>query len=303
MKSLYSSIYNLIHNSPQIKQSLELFTTEKVKYPLNVTGIQGSFFSFYVNELSAFSKDFIIIVPTEYEANNLLLDFQSLFPQLPVFVFPSWGAVPYRPAARGSAVFGKRAGVLSKLTDKQNDISRIFIFTQRAFLSPLPPPDYLKQSIIRLSVHDKIDTVSIANKLTQMGYTKVSRVSVRGEFSLRGEVLDIFLPLEEYPARIVFDFDEITSFKLFETDAQATVKSIENLTVYPMKEVLWTEELTDRLENELLKYNEQAMKEEIHLPFTDDALSNLEMMIEELRTKNETEGEELFYQLDACAHE
>ncbi|MCR5436289.1 MAG: transcription-repair coupling factor [Treponema sp.] len=297
MKSLYSSIYNLIHNSPQIKQSVELFSTKNIRFPLNVTGIQGSFFSFYVNELTSFSKDFIIIVPTEYEANNLLLDFQSLFPQLPVYVFPSWGAVPYKACAKGSVVFGKRSGVLSTLSNKTDEGSRIFIFTQRSFLSPLVPPEYLKKSIIRLSLNDKIDTVSIARKLTDCGYTKVSRVSVRGEFSLRGEVLDIFLPLAEYPARIVFDFDQITSFKLFETDSQTTVKAIENLTIYPMKEVIWNDELTDKLETELLKYNEQALKEDIHLPFTDNAMTHLETMLEELRTKNEAEGEELFYQL------
>ena len=297
MKSLYSSIYNLIHNSPQIKQSVELFSTKNIRFPLNVTGIQGSFFSFYVNELTSFSKDFIIIVPTEYEANNLLLDFQSLFPLLPVYVFPSWGAVPYRACAKGSVVFGKRSGVLSTLSNKTDEGSRIFIFTQRSFLSPLVPPEYLKKSIIRLSLNDKIDTVSIARKLTDCGYTKVSRVSVRGEFSLRGEVLDIFLPLAEYPARIVFDFDQITSFKLFETDSQTTVKAIENLTIYPMKEVIWNDELTDKLETELLKYNEQALKEDIHLPFTDNAMTHLETMLEELRTKNEAEGEELFYQL------
>lgn len=297
MKSLYSSIYNLIHNSPQIKQSVDLFSTKNIRFPLNVTGIQGSFFSFYVNELTSFSKDFIIIVPTEYEANNLLLDFQSLFPLLPVYVFPSWGAVPYRACAKGSVVFGKRSGVLSTLSNKTDEGSRIFIFTQRSFLSPLVPPEYLKKSIIRLSLNDKIDTVSIARKLTDCGYTKVSRVSVKGEFSLRGEVLDIFLPLAEYPARIVFDFDQITSFKLFETDSQTTVKAIENLTIYPMKEVIWNDELTDKLETELLKYNEQALKEDIHLPFTDNAMTHLETMLEELRTKNEAEGEELFYQL------
>ena len=203
---------------------------------------------------------------------------------------------PYRPAARGSVVFGQRAGFLSKLLEQEtfttNLNPRIFIITQRSFMSPLPPPDYTSKFAFTLKKKDSIDTVKIAQKLTQIGYTRVSRVNVRGEFSLRGEVLDIFLPLDENPVRIVFDFDTIESFKEFETDSQITLKSRDKITIYPTKEVLWTDEFVQKLTEQLEK-----IPERIHLPFTEHALEYKQMMLDELAVKKETEGEEFYYSL------
>ena len=69
-----------------------------------------------------------------------------------------------------------------------------------------------------------------------MGYTRVPKVSVRGEFSLRGEVLDIFLPLDEHATRIIFDFDTIQAIKEFETDTQVTINSKDEVLISPLKE-------------------------------------------------------------------
>ena len=174
-------------------------------------------------------------------------------------------------------------------------------------MSTLPPPEYTKQFSFTLKKKDSIDTVKIAQKLTQIGYTRVSRVNVRGEFSLRGEVLDIFLPLEENPVRIVFDFDTIESIKEFETDSQITLKARENITICPTKEVLWTDELVEKLRKQLEEYQSSAISsgaqeddevhKHIHLPFTEHALQYQEMMLDELAVKKETEGEEFYYSL------
>ena len=93
-------------------------------------------------------------------------------------------------------------------------------------MSALPPPEYTRGFSFSLKKGDLIDTVKIAAKLTEIGYTRVSRVNVRGEFSLRGEVLDIFLPLEENPVRIEFFGDEIDSIRYFDPETQKSLKSV-----------------------------------------------------------------------------
>ncbi len=248
----------------------------------------------------------------------------TIFPEAQVFVFPSWGTVPYRPVAKGSIVFGKRAGVLSSLLSNEEKITfqtkpRIFIFTQRSFMSPLPSPSYLKNLSFRLKKGDTLNTTNIAAKLTKLGYSKVPKVNVKGEFSLRGEVLDIYLPCDETATRIIFDFDEITQIKTFEADTQTTVGSKEDVIIYPMKEILWDEELISKLSQKLEEYQNTAIKNpehfesdleninydkennlldsDIHLPFTQKALDIKENILTELSISNEAEGEELFYHL------
>lgn len=338
MKSL-SSISNLLQKWPNYTSSLSKIVSQNALYPMDIKGVYGAYFSYLLKDIcknnhlkalqaiqysntsksgreyNKYSSDMILVVPSEYEANNIYNDLLTIYPESQVYLFPSWGVVPYRAAALGSLVFGKRAGVLSKLTERVSVITskektRIFIFTQRAFISHFPSPDYLSKFKIHLKKGDRIDTQKIAGKLTDLGYIRVSRVNVRGEFSLRGEVLDIFLPLDEYPTRIIFDFDEIESFKEFETDAQITVGKKEDLTIYPMKELLWDDELISILENKLDNYQKNALgnsdailedkdflADNIHLPFTEKAIEHKDNIISQLKIAKEAEGEEFYYSL------
>ncbi|MCR4953551.1 MAG: transcription-repair coupling factor, partial [Treponema sp.] len=346
MKSLTS----IVNNWQELKDTLAKLTDKNQNFPAQIEGLHGSLSAFFVQNLcnsvnyknlqylqynagskvkevyNQFSPDIFVVVPGDYEAEMLFNDLAVVMPNAEVFILPSWSTIPYRPVPKGSVVFGKRAGVLSLMTQKSiqatvKSKNRIFIINQRIFLSPLPPPDYLHSFLFTLHKKDKIDTTNIAKKLTELGYMRVSRVNVRGEFSLRGEVLDIFLPLDENPTRIIFDFDEIESFKEFEPEAQITIGTKDSLLIYPMKEVLWNDDLIGQLEKNIDDYQDSAIKaredsEEnqagifnghdsgvasddlhIHLPFTDDALFVKETMLESLRTSKEAEGEELFYPL------
>lgn len=339
MKSL-TSIDEILHNHCEIRDTSAAFFDENTNFPLNIEGLHGSLFTYFTaevcrsNHLKAlqaeqysnsskktpqykiYSSDLIIVVPTETDARDIAEDFSAIFDDAEVHVFPDWGTVPYRPAARGSVTFGKRAGVLSKLLSKKqtltfNEKPRIFIFTQRAFMSPLPEPEYLKSLSFKLNKGNKIDTTNIAQKLSIMGYTRVPKVNVRGEFSLRGEVLDIFLPCDEHATRIIFDFDEIESFKEFETDTQTTVGTKEDVLIYPTKEILWTDELIEKVRERMSEYQETAIKEDgagtsengitgdfsVHLPFTENAQKYLENLLTGLSVSKEAEGEEFLYQL------
>ena len=339
MKSL-TSIDEILHNHSEIRDTSAAFFDENTNFPLNIEGLHGSLFTYFTaevcrsNHLKAlqaeqysnsskktpqykiYSSDLIIVVPTETDARDIAEDFSAIFGDAEVHVFPDWGTVPYRPAARGSVTFGKRAGVLSKLLSKKQTITfnekpRIFIFTQRAFMSPLPEPEYLKSLSFKLNKGNKIDTTNIAQRLSIMGYTRVPKVNVRGEFSLRGEVLDIFLPCDEHATRIIFDFDEIESFKEFETDTQTTVGTKEDVLIYPTKEILWTDELIEKVRERMSEYQETAIKEDgagtsenvitgdfsVHLPFTETAQQYLENLLTGLSVSKEAEGEEFLYQL------
>ena len=336
--SQQTSVNNLIHKWNSLGSVLDSITAVGAEKSIEISGCSGSFFSFFLRELSAkahgkslqysqykdssafarenfrdFSSDFIIVVPTEYEAENIKNDLNVVFPECEVFVFPWWATVPYRPASRGSIVFGQRAGVLSKLIRRNEKITfeqhtRVFIFTERAFISKLPPPEYLFEKSFSISKGQSFDPVKISKNLTELGYLRVPRVSCRGEYSLRGEVLDVFLPCEDNPVRILFDFDQIENLKYFDQENQMTLSSIDHLLIYPMKEVVWTDELVKKASDELEKYQESSVNQEIsdkdilsggaggvHLPFTEKALENKKRMLNELSSGHECEGEEFFY--------
>lgn len=342
MKSL-TSINEILHNWTEIKESSSKLFDSTTNFPYHISGIHGSLFAFFTSEIcqqnhfkavqsvqysntsksspeyQLYSSDLFIVTPTEQEAQEIYTDLQTVYPESEVYLFPGWGSLPYRTAPKGSITFGKRAGVLSKILSKKDTInfkdkSRIFIIPQRSFLSKLPDPSYLKSLSFKLSKGDSIDPTKISERLNSLGYTRVPKVNVRGEYSLRGEVLDIFLPCDENASRVIFDFDEIESFKEFETDTQTTVGSKENLFIYPMKEVVWTEELINKADEKLNQYQESAISNKndsslplddfadklstsVHLPFTDEALKFKENLLNQLKISKEAEGEEFLYQL------
>ncbi|MBR4464489.1 MAG: transcription-repair coupling factor [Treponema sp.] len=249
---------------------------------------------------SASALDSLIVVPNEKDAAELLTDLHTVFAdRVETCLLPWWGLVPYRSAAMGSAVFGNRSGVLAKLALRRQSLSRqtkprIFVVTQRSLQSPLPAPEYIRSLVFSVYKGEEIDPAELAEKLTSLGYIRVPKTTVHGEFTLRGEVLDIFTPGESLATRIVFDFDAIEQIKSFDPESQSTVAPLDNLLIYPMKEVIWTDELVERLKSYLAKL-EKGDDDTPPLVLTEAASKNKEKLLEELRLNHESEGEELYY--------
>ncbi len=320
MNTLYPDLLqNEIHSWDEMKKLI--LSLEKNVYPQEIEGIQNGLYGFFIAEYinskkaaamrslqygtkvpAACDTDLIIVVPTEKDAEALYTDFKGAFPpqkdnktgetENPVVInkFSWWGLVPYRPASKGSLVFGERAAFLAKLASRKdkafakNEKPCIFVMTQRAFLTPVPPPEYEKSLLFSISKGDRFDPQSLAERLVQNGYVRVPRVTVKGEFTLRGEVLDIYMPGEDFAHRITFDFDTVDKIRSFNTSDQTSVSSFDSLVIYPMKEVVWTDELVEKLGKAIEK--KQA-----------DFPAGCENLLTELSVSKESEGEELFYPL------
>ena len=253
------------------------------KFPLEIEGAEGAFPGILISMIYASQKGKImVVVPTDTEAILLSGDLGVAFacPERTVAVFPWWGSMPYRDMAPLSAVFGDRMRVLAGLASEKTGI---VIVPERAFLTPLPPPDYLRQLLVTLKPGGAIDTIALAETLANYGYTRVPRVQIRGEFALRGEVLDIILGDETEAYRVLFDFDRIDTIKSFDPLGQNTLEKISSLVIYPLKEVIWTD---DRIE--ILSAN---------LAGCEEFSSGAKGIIEELISRRTISGEELLFPL------
>jgi len=188
--------------------------------------------------------------------------------------------MPYRDMAPLSAVFGERMGVLSALATGK---SGIVILPERAFLTPLPPPDYVRSLLVTLKPGGAIDTSGLAETLVAYGYTRVPRVQVRSEFALRGEVLDILMGEETEAYRILFDFDRVESIRRFEPLNQSGLEKVAELVIHPLKEVVWTDDRIEALSRNLEKFEEFP--------------NHGRAILEELMSRRTISGEELLFPL------
>ena len=281
MKSLsFPELLHIIGESKQVRACTNAVSGGK--FPLEIEGCEGAFGALLLARLYyARPGLFFAVVPQERDAADLALDLEES--GIPCVQFPWWGAVPYRELAPHSAVFGERVKALMSLVLGKPGI---VIIPQRAFLTPLPPHDYIRSLLVSVKPGETINTVNLAKTLANYGYTRTPRVQIQGEFALRGEVLDIFMGGGEEAYRILFDFDRVESIKRFDPINQGSGRAGEKLTellIRPMREMIWNDERIEVLEKNLT-----ACKE-----FKNGGKE----IIEELITRRSIAGEELFYPL------
>ncbi|MDR0475515.1 MAG: transcription-repair coupling factor [Treponema sp.] len=274
----------------------------EAKFPLEIEASEGAFTAILMERLySEVQKTappserrrhplFVGVVSSETEAVSLAQDLGTL--GLKAAVFPWWGILPYRDISPLSAVFGERAAVLSDLVLGLKNSARALIVPQRAFLTPLPPPEYVKKLSIIIRPGNTLDIHALAKTLVTYGYTRVPRVQVHGEFAMRGEVLDILMGADEYAYRILLDFDKVESIKLFDPINQASIKQPEAFVIRPMKEVVWTDELIEALIRNLIKYPEFTIKKQ-----KQKKNSSRNRFLEELISRKASVGEEMYFSM------
>jgi transcription-repair coupling factor (superfamily II helicase) len=258
------------------------------RFPLEIDACEGAFSAILMAMLFNIRGGvFAAVVSSDAEAGQLARDLETC--GVPADILPWWGTIPYRDMSPLSAVFGERVGVLQAMVSGEPGIH---IVPQRAFLNPLPPPDYIRGLLLKIKPGGAIDTAALARTLVSYGYTRVPRVQVHGEFALRGEVLDILMGGDEAAWRILFDFDKVESVKRFNPIDQTSIPQparngregrIDELVIRPLKEVIWTDDRIEILSRSLDAAGESG--------------ENCRLLLETLITKRTAGGEELLFPL------
>lgn len=248
------------------------------RFPLEISGVRGGFLPFVLSSLRKYTKEnTLIVVPGEQEALELYNDLKLFTDD--VCYFPWWGTMVYKGISAQAKVFGQRVDCLVHMLNTKGSI---IIASLRSYLSILPPPDYLAHQKVEVAVGGDLDLETIEAAMVSFGYLKVSRVTVPGEFALRGEVLDYYPPGHDEAVRIVFEFDEVEEIKYFNPVNQVSSQKVKEIAITPVKEVLWQEEELAVLEENLKEL---------------DYIKKPELITEHLSLHKEMRGEEIFFPL------
>ncbi|MBN2531520.1 MAG: transcription-repair coupling factor [Spirochaetales bacterium] len=258
----------------------------KGEFPLSISGAQEGLLPLLIHEVfSHTSYHSLIITPTVQEAENLFEDLK-LLDREKVELFPWWGTAPYKKNLPMSSAFFSRSSVLSHLVSGERFLT---VVPLRSFLVPLPDPASIKSRLICIEKGKKIDITRLISILQEYGYLRVPRVSVKGEFALRGEVIDIFPPNRntgtdgDTGIRIVFEYDEIEELKTFDPFTQGSLKQLDSIILSPLREVIFNQDMMAILKKNLLNQN-------IPEEYAED-------FIEKLTRNPEETGAEMFYPL------
>ncbi|MBQ9673444.1 MAG: transcription-repair coupling factor [Ruminococcus sp.] len=129
----------------------------------------------------------------------------------------------------------QRIKVLSRLISGECDT---IIGTIDALLQYTIPEDVLKKATLNLTSGQQISTEECVQVLTLLGYERADMVEGTGQFSLRGGILDFFVPDSENPVRVEFWGDEIDSINYFDIESQRRFDKIDKISLSPSNEIL-----------------------------------------------------------------
>ncbi|MGV1006170.1 MAG: transcription-repair coupling factor [Candidatus Nanopelagicales bacterium] len=186
----------------------------------------------------------LMVTATTREAENAAAALSCLIGSERTAVFPSWETLPHERLSPSSDTVGRRLAVLRRLANPnpeqgQGPIS-VLVAPVRALLQPIVT-GLGDLEPVRLHPGDQVTLSGTAEALVNAGYSPTDLVEKRGQFAVRGGILDVFPPTEEHPVRVEFWGDDVEEIRYFRvTDQRSLEVAQHGLWAPPCRELLLT---------------------------------------------------------------
>src|SRR6476469_2459173 len=220
---------------------------------VDVSGSDGSrpFLVAALAEASAAAGPLVVVTATTREADDLAAALEAFLPREAVAVFPSWETLPHERLSPRSDTVGRRLAVLRRIAHPDPDDAAygplaVVVAPIRAVLQPITKGlgDLVP---VALRPGDERPLTDVVEALAAAAYTRTDLVERRGEFAVRGGILDVFPPTEEHPVRIEFWGDTVEEVRWFKVADQRSLEVADHgLWAPPCRELLLTDDVRAR---------------------------------------------------------
>jgi transcription-repair coupling factor (superfamily II helicase) len=208
---------------------------------------------FVVAGLARRGRTVLAVTATGREAEDLVAALGSLLDEARVALFPSWETLPHERLSPRADTVGRRLAVLRRLAHPSKDDPAtgpvdVVVAPVRSLLQPqVPGLGELEPVQLHAGeeIHGGLDAV--VRRLVDLSYARVELVEKRGEFAVRGGILDVFPPTEEHPVRVEWWGDAVEEVRAFKVADQRSLDVLPHgLWAPPCRELLLTAEVRER---------------------------------------------------------
>jgi transcription-repair coupling factor (superfamily II helicase) len=213
---------------------------------LDVTGPEA-LRPFVVTGLVRAGRTVLVVTATTRDAEDLLAHLGSLLEPAQIGYFPSWETLPHERLSPRSDTVGRRLAMLRRLVHPEGEPIRVVIAPVRSVLQPqVKGLGDLEPVEVRTGQDAELDDV--VRRLVDAAYSRVDLVEKRGEFAVRGGIVDVFPPTEEHPLRVEFWGDEVEEIRAFSVADQRALpgEPKQRLWAPPCRELLLTDDVRAR---------------------------------------------------------
>ena len=239
----------------------------------NITGIDGSRAAYAAGKIINNTKgQQLIITPTFIRAGRLAADL-SFFVNKKIYVMPTDEETFVSYEAKNRDTFLERLRIMKAAAEGEDCV---IVAPVQVAIRHLQPSGIFMGSGMHFHLDEKLKLEEVVNRLIDTGYERVPMVYARGQFSLRGDILDIFTPYGDLPVRIeLFDI-QVESLRTFDPDTQRSVEKLEEFEVYPASLLIRDPEAFKRAEDLISKNYSGLTERRDRLLDSIDTMTNLQ---------------------------
>jgi transcription-repair coupling factor (superfamily II helicase) len=174
--------------------------------------------------------------------------FAFFAPDVETLTFPAWDVLPYDRLSPTAGVSAERMAALSRLgrRDPGDKAPLLVVTTISAATQRVPARSLTQDAAFEATIGDEVDLAELERHFAANGYVRASTVSERGEFAVRGGVVDVFPPGFDEPVRLDLFGSELEQIRTFDPETQRSTGKRESLTLAPVSEALLTPESISR---------------------------------------------------------
>lgn len=203
--------------------------------PISFTGVSQIHKAHLLAALCAETTPILVVTAGEAEARRLCDDINGMLDETAAWMFPAKEVVLTPVEGITTAYEHTRLGTLTAL---QSGTCKIVVSSVEALLQPTIAPQILREHTLRLCRNATVDLHQLAKRLIDCGYVRGESVSGPGQFSVRGDILDVFPVQMQMPVRMEFWDDTIDIIAQFDPDSQRRTDPLEEVLIPPAKEML-----------------------------------------------------------------
>ncbi|HPL62754.1 MAG TPA: transcription-repair coupling factor [Syntrophales bacterium] len=202
---------------------------------MNVSGLPGSAKAFLFSQAFAAGRSVVVACPTLDEAERLARDLSLFMDPDKVVLYPPWDILSFDILASQRDTETGRISALCRLALGEK---AVYIATTASLLQRAVPESVVRSCIRTVSIGDTLERDGFTGFLEEAGYGRVPMVEEQGEYSVRGQVVDVFTPAAPNPFRLVLMGDEIESIRTFDPVSQRSLKELAEFTLTPARELI-----------------------------------------------------------------
>ncbi|WP_046530259.1 transcription-repair coupling factor [Cellulomonas sp. FA1] len=196
-------------------------------------------------------RPLVVVTATGRDADELAGALRCYLPDDDVAVLPSWETLPHERLSPRADTVARRLAVFRRLAHPDPEPGpagpvRVLVMPVRALLQPVV--DGLGElRPVEIRTGDRVDLDDVAQRLVDAAYARVDMVERRGEFAVRGGILDVFPPTEDHPLRIELWGEDVEEIRWFSVADQRSLEVADHgLWAPPCREILLTDDVRER---------------------------------------------------------